>query len=144
MSDLFEQKAKDWDERPFPAQISEGVGRALQQAVPWRKDMQVLDFGAGTGLICAHVAPRVARVFAVDISRAMLDKLAEKTEIRSKVEIISQDSGSRRSRPRRRQFPPAADRRRISSRLRSGSVTSHARAVWFLVHRIPYRTGAAT
>jgi len=91
MSDLFEQKAKDWDERPFPAQISEGVGRALQQAVPWRKDMQVLDFGAGTGLICAHVAPRVARVFAVDISRAMLDKLAEKTEIRSKVEIICQD-----------------------------------------------------
>jgi 2-polyprenyl-3-methyl-5-hydroxy-6-metoxy-1,4-benzoquinol methylase len=91
MSDLFEEKAKGWDERPFPAQISEGVGRALQQAIPWRKDMQVLDFGAGTGLICAHVAPQVAKVLAVDISKAMLEKLAEKTELRSKVEILCQD-----------------------------------------------------
>lgn len=91
MSDLFEEKAKGWDERPFPAQISEGVGRALQHAVPWRKDMQVLDFGAGTGLICAHVAPQVAKVLAVDISKAMLEKLAEKTELRGMVEIICQD-----------------------------------------------------
>ena len=28
---------------------------------------QVLDFGAGTGLLCAHIAPRVARVLAVDV-----------------------------------------------------------------------------
>jgi 2-polyprenyl-3-methyl-5-hydroxy-6-metoxy-1,4-benzoquinol methylase len=91
MSDLFEQKAKDWDARPFPAQISAGVGRALLAAVPLRSDQQVLDFGAGTGLICAQVAPHVARVFAVDISRAMLDQLAQKPELSGKVETICQD-----------------------------------------------------
>lgn len=91
MPDLFKSKAGDWDERPIPAQISAGVGRALLERVALRDDMQVMDFGAGTGLICAQVAPHVAKVLAVDISEAMLSKLAEKPELAGKVETICQD-----------------------------------------------------
>jgi len=91
MSDLFEEKAADWDSRPVPAQISAGVGRALLERIQLRSDMQVMDFGAGTGLICAQVAPHVAKVLAVDTSQAMLDKLAEKPELRGKVEPVCQD-----------------------------------------------------
>lgn len=91
MADLFEHKADDWDTRPVPAQISAGVGRALREQVELKPDMHVMDFGAGTGLICAHVAPHVARVYAVDISSAMLDKLAAKAEFQDKVETICQD-----------------------------------------------------
>ena len=53
--------------------------------------MRVMDFGAGTGLVCAHVAPHVATVYAVDISEAMLAQLAAKPELRGKVEIRCQD-----------------------------------------------------
>ena len=75
MNDLFQHKAGDWDTRPAPVQISAGVGRALRERVDLRDDMSVMDFGAGTGLICAHVAPHVGRVYAVDVSAAMLEKL---------------------------------------------------------------------
>lgn len=53
--------------------------------------MRVMDFGAGTGLICAHVAPLVEKVYAVDISASMLERLAAKPELQGKVEPICQN-----------------------------------------------------
>ncbi len=91
MVDLFQDKAAAWDARPVPMQISTGVFAALQQAVTFSPEQVVMDFGAGTGLICAKVAPHVGRVLAVDISAAMLEKLAEKPELQGKVEIFCQD-----------------------------------------------------
>jgi len=91
MSDLFQHKAGDWDSKPVPAQISAGVGKALLERVPLRDDMVVMDFGAGTGLICAHVAPHVRRVYAVDLSVAMLEQLAAKPELQGKVDAMHVD-----------------------------------------------------
>ncbi|MCA9560742.1 MAG: methyltransferase domain-containing protein [Myxococcales bacterium] len=91
MTDLFEEKAHDWDTRPIPVQISEGVARALAEHVKLDDQMTVMDFGAGTGLICSRVAPAVGRIIAVDVSRAMLAKLAEKPEMVGKVETVCQD-----------------------------------------------------
>lgn len=91
MTDLFADKAADWDIRPFPLQISEGVGAALLAKVPLHRDMTVLDFGAGTGLLTGRVAAHVASVLAVDISPAMLAQLAAKPELQGKVEPVCQD-----------------------------------------------------
>jgi predicted TPR repeat methyltransferase len=91
MNDLFQHKAGDWDTRPAPVQISEGVGKALLERVALNDNMVVMDFGAGTGLICAHVAPHVARVYAVDVSAAMLEQLAAKPELQGKVEAMHVD-----------------------------------------------------
>jgi len=91
MSDLFQHKAGDWDTRPVPAQISAGVGRALLERLDLRDDMVVMDFGAGTGLICSQVAPHVRRVYAVDVSAAMLEKLSGKPELQGKVEPMHVD-----------------------------------------------------
>lgn len=91
VSDLFQDQAQDWDERPIPAQISASVGSILLQKLQLRPSMRVLDFGAGTGLICAHVAPHVSKVYAVDISQSMLERLASKPELQGKVEPICQD-----------------------------------------------------
>jgi cyclopropane fatty-acyl-phospholipid synthase-like methyltransferase len=67
------------------------VGRALLERVALRDDMAVMDFGAGTGLICAHVAPHVGRVYAVDVSAAMLEQLAAKPELQGKVDVMHVD-----------------------------------------------------
>ncbi|MCO6412812.1 MAG: class I SAM-dependent methyltransferase, partial [Thiogranum sp.] len=91
MTDLFEEKAGDWDVNDRIKQLSAAIGSALLAHVPLHARMQVMDFGAGTGLISAHVAPRVARILAVDTSEAMLKKLAAKTELRGKVEAVCQD-----------------------------------------------------
>ena len=91
MTDLFEEKAQDWDARPMVAVISSGVGAALRERVSLSPELEVMDFGAGTGLVSGHVAPHVGRVYAVDISQAMLEKLAAKPELEGKVEIACQD-----------------------------------------------------
>lgn len=83
--DLFHDKAADFDQRPVPGQISAGVVAALRARVPLHPDDVVLDFGAGTGLICGKIAADVAHVHAVDISAAMLAQLAAKEELRGRV-----------------------------------------------------------
>lgn len=91
MTDLFEHKAAEWDQRPIPVQISDGVTRAMLDAVRFEPWMTVMDFGAGTGLVSSRIAPRVERMLAVDISEAMLEQLAKKPELAGKVDIHCQD-----------------------------------------------------
>ncbi|KPK56756.1 MAG: hypothetical protein AMS21_12475 [Gemmatimonas sp. SG8_38_2] len=90
MTDHFAEKSRDWDERPVPAQISQAVGRLLE-TLDWDSSMRVMDFGAGTGLIAATVAPHVSRIVAVDTSPSMLEALAAKENLQGKVECRCQD-----------------------------------------------------
>ena len=91
MTDHFEEKAQDWDVNDVVKGISMGVGAAIDEHVAFDDSMQVLDFGAGTGLVTRHVAHKVGMVTAVDVSKAMLEKLKEKDELKGKVEILCQD-----------------------------------------------------
>lgn len=91
MTDLFHDKAQDWDSRPVPAQISSGVSAAILEALDLSGDETVMDFGAGTGLVSGHLAPHVGRILAVDVSQGMLAKLAEKPALQGKVEVFCQD-----------------------------------------------------
>lgn len=91
MTDLFEEKSKDWDGNDFVRQLSLGIGRCILDNIPMHDTMEVMDFGAGTGLITGQVAPHVSKITAVDISPAMLEKLADKTELMDKVDICCHD-----------------------------------------------------
>jgi 2-polyprenyl-3-methyl-5-hydroxy-6-metoxy-1,4-benzoquinol methylase len=91
MTDLFEEKAQDWDVNDMVKGLSMGIGSAILDNVTLDKSMRVMDFGAGTGLITAQVADKVGKVTAVDVSEAMLEKLAAKEELKGKVEIACQN-----------------------------------------------------
>ncbi|MFO0711155.1 MAG: methyltransferase domain-containing protein [Sandaracinus sp.] len=91
MSDLFRDKAAEWDTRPVPLQISEGVFAAMTRHVPLDPGATVMDFGAGTGLVAGRIAPLVSSIVAVDVSPAMLEQLAKKPELAGKVEIVCQN-----------------------------------------------------
>jgi len=91
MSDLFKDKAQTWDARDTVKALSQGIGAALLQKVPFSNTMQVLDFGAGTGLLSGHVAPLVAKVLALDTSEAMLKQLQAKPELQANVETVCQN-----------------------------------------------------
>ena len=67
------------------------IGNTILKRVDFQPDMGVMDFGAGTGLISSHVASKVSQITAVDISEAMLEKLAAKPELKDKVHIVCQD-----------------------------------------------------
>ena len=73
----FDTAARDWDQRPLSQQLAAVAPRLLAQ-LPLRPTDQVLDFGAGTGLLATQIAPLVAHVTALDTSAAMLDVLQGK------------------------------------------------------------------
>ncbi len=91
MSDLFDKKADNWDTQSIPQQLSKTIGPAIIENIELRPDMEVMDFGAGTGLLTSHIAPLVKSVTAVDISAAMLDRLTAKPELKEKVTACCQD-----------------------------------------------------
>lgn len=91
MSDLFNEKAKDWDASEMKRLISSAVGSSILKHIPLHNKMDVMDFGAGTGLISSQVVPFVNKVLAVDISKAMLEKLISKPELQGKVKAVCQD-----------------------------------------------------
>jgi len=91
MSDLFKEKAKEWDVNEMVTQLSSAIGSCILDNVSLNKTMHVMDFGAGTGLITSQVAPYVNKITAVDVSEAMLEQLLEKQELKGKVEALCQD-----------------------------------------------------
>ena len=91
MADLFNEKAKDWDVNEMVLQLSKATGSAILDNVTLNDQMQVMDFGAGTGLITSHVLPHVKKITAVDVSESMLEQLVSKPEFEGKVEALCQD-----------------------------------------------------
>jgi len=91
MSDLFNEKAKDWDVNEMVLQLSKATSSAILKNIDLNDQMQVMDFGAGTGLITSAVFPHVKNVVAVDVSQAMLDQLVSKPEFQGKVEAVCQN-----------------------------------------------------
>jgi cyclopropane fatty-acyl-phospholipid synthase-like methyltransferase len=73
----FDAAARDWDQRPMSMQLA-SVAEHLLAQVPFFADHQVLDFGAGTGLLSTAIAPKVTHVTALDTSAQMLQVLNEK------------------------------------------------------------------
>ncbi len=74
----FNGVADGWDSNPARVELARGVSEAIQKAVPLTADMEILDFGAGTGLLTLGLLPYVAHVTAVDASDEMLRVLADK------------------------------------------------------------------
>jgi len=91
MTDLFKDKADEFDANDIPRQLSANIGACILGNVELNDGMQVMDFGAGTGLITAQVAGKVGKVTCVDVSQAMLEKLASKEELQGKVDILCQN-----------------------------------------------------
>ncbi len=73
----FDARARDWDSRPISQQLA-AVAQCLLTRTPLAPSDEVLDFGAGTGLLATAIAPRVRRVTALDTWAAMLAVLQEK------------------------------------------------------------------
>jgi 2-polyprenyl-3-methyl-5-hydroxy-6-metoxy-1,4-benzoquinol methylase len=88
MTDLFIEKAQDWDTNERVQRLSSAIGKKLLSEVFLSKDMEVMDFGAGTGLISEYIAPYVKKVVAVDTSEAMLEKLTDKPLLSKKVQAL--------------------------------------------------------
>lgn len=74
----FDQGAARWDLNPGRANVTSEISRAILREIPLTPDMDVLDFGCGTGLITLALQPYVRSITGVDSSQGMLDVLRKK------------------------------------------------------------------
>ncbi len=74
----FNKEAARWDDNPTRVKLAEDVVKAITDRISLTPEMDVLDFGCGTGLLALRLAPLVRSVTGADSSRGMLNVLAAK------------------------------------------------------------------
>lgn len=74
----FEAVASRWDSNPTRVKIARDVGDAIMREVKLTPQMDVLDYGCGTGLIAMQLQPHVHSVCGADSSPAMVAVLQDK------------------------------------------------------------------
>ena len=74
----FDQEAEIWDERPQRVQLAKDVADAILGLLPQTTNLDVLDFGCGTGLLTLQLQPLVHTITGLDSSPGMLAVLNRK------------------------------------------------------------------
>lgn len=74
----FDKGAATWDENPGRVKMAESVFESIKGNLKFSKNMDVLDFGCGTGLLSLHILPLVNSVTGADSSAGMLEVLRSK------------------------------------------------------------------
>jgi 2-polyprenyl-3-methyl-5-hydroxy-6-metoxy-1,4-benzoquinol methylase len=76
--DHFAHKSKSWDMSSRRVKNAKSIAESIIRNITLDRDMELMDFGAGTGLLSYFISPHVARITAVDSSPSMLEQFAEK------------------------------------------------------------------
>ncbi len=91
MADLFKDKAKVWDSGSIRVNGAKKIADEIRKEFKLHKQMQILDFGVGTGLLGFDIASSVGQVYGVDISAEMISKLQEKNTPELQIITYTQD-----------------------------------------------------
>lgn len=75
--DFFAAKAAQYDQNSQRVQNVDQIAASIKAHIALTPRMQLLDFGAGTGLLLKQIAPSVAKITAVDISPSMIRELRQ-------------------------------------------------------------------
>jgi len=91
MQDHFKDRAEIWDKGSTRVQGALRIADAIEKKITLTKEMEVLDFGVGTGLLGFVIAKSIKQVYGVDTSSKMIEKLQEKNTPSLHVETYCQD-----------------------------------------------------
>jgi len=90
--DYFEQKAESYDSDAKRVGNVDNIANSILSNISFNKNMHIMDFGSGTGLLLERVAPFVKKITAVDVSESMTKQLSEKIKnLDCEVEILQLD-----------------------------------------------------
>ena len=90
--DHFAHKSKSWDMNSKRVQNAKGIADLIVNNIELSPDMEIMDFGAGTGLLSYFVAPHVGKIVAVDNSPSMLLEFTKKCdEFGCETEVMEKD-----------------------------------------------------
>ncbi|MCL4432550.1 MAG: methyltransferase domain-containing protein [Epsilonproteobacteria bacterium] len=91
MTQRFDKVAGEWDKGDMRQNIADAVFKTLASRIALLNTMNILDFGAGTGLLSFKIAPLVRSVTGVDLSSGMLKQLETKNTPSLHVTPLLQD-----------------------------------------------------
>ena len=74
----FDKAALNWDDVPERIEMAEHFATAIEDIIPLDSNMQVMEFGSGTGNVAVRLAPLVGTITAVDSSAGMHEALTKK------------------------------------------------------------------
>jgi ubiquinone/menaquinone biosynthesis C-methylase UbiE len=93
----FDQEAAKWDQIPGRVKVAQDIAQSMIREITLTPDMDVLDFGCGTGLLTLALQPFVRSITGVDSSRGMLDifktKIKEQNLKNVKADHLDLDKG---------------------------------------------------
>ncbi len=90
--DHFKYKSKSWDMSSMRVQNAKSIADLIVKNIKFNDRMEVMDLGAGTGLLSYFIAPRVSKIIAVDNSPSMLEEFKSKaSEFDSETEVLKAD-----------------------------------------------------
>ena len=87
----FDKRAQNWDSGDIRVNGAKKIAEAIEKKVPLTAEMEIIDFGVGTGLLGFEIAKKVKQVYGVDTSAGMLEKLKEKNSDALNIIPIQQD-----------------------------------------------------
>ncbi len=91
-NDLFANKSKSWDMKSRRVKTAKDIANSILTNINIKKDMEIMDFGAGTGLLGFFISHKVSKIVAVDTSVSMLKEFDKKSsDFNCKTESINQD-----------------------------------------------------
>jgi tRNA (cmo5U34)-methyltransferase len=74
----FDLKAREWETNPVHWERSEAVFNSLLEMIPLRKEMNALEYGAGTGILSFMLHERLSKITMMDSSSEMVKVMKEK------------------------------------------------------------------
>ena len=90
--DFFANKAKGFDAQKSTTKNVDQIAQTILKNASFSKEMHIMDFGSGTGLLSSQVAPFVGEITAIDISASMTGVLKTKRDnIGCKLNILEMD-----------------------------------------------------
>lgn len=90
--DYFSKKAKEYDGQKSRTQNVDNIAQSILKELSFSREMHIMDFGSGTGLLLSQIAPYVGEITAIDISVSMNSVLQSKVnEIDCKLQIMELD-----------------------------------------------------
>jgi len=91
MTKHFDNAAAQWDQGDTRQNIAQSVFQTIVSRIALDNTMNIMDFGAGTGLLSFKIAPIVHSVTGVDLSEKMLEQITAKNSDTVCVKVACQN-----------------------------------------------------
>jgi len=91
MTKHFDNAAAQWDQGDTRQNIAQSVFHTIVSRIALDNTMNIMDFGAGTGLLSFKIAPIVHSVTGVDLSEKMLEQITAKNSDTVWVKVACQN-----------------------------------------------------